>query len=90
MASLTSQTSKKVRNGGSSKDSPSCRNSTSGQTIKFARRTSSGLYVSLSRKDLDMSGEISGDYMNYTLHIPPTLDNQPKDSSVAVKAVLVI
>ncbi|KAJ0076679.1 hypothetical protein Patl1_35580 [Pistacia atlantica] len=86
MASLTSQTSKKVRNGGSSKDSPSGRNSTSGQTVKFARRTSSGRYVSLSREDLDMSGEISGDYMNYTVHIPPTPDNQPMDSSVAVKA----
>ncbi|CAI0427079.1 unnamed protein product [Linum tenue] len=58
-----------------------------GQTVKFARRTSSGRYVSLSREDLDMSGEISGDYMNYTVHIPPTPDNQPMDtSSVAVKA----
>ncbi|KAJ0077386.1 hypothetical protein Patl1_35583 [Pistacia atlantica] len=86
MASLTSQTSKKVRNGGSSKDSPSGRNSTSGQTVKFARRTSSGRYASMSREDLDMSGEISGDYMNYTVHIPPTPDNQPMDSSLAVKA----
>ena len=63
----------------------------SGQTVKFARRTSSGSYVSLSREDMDMSGELSGDYMNYTVHIPPTPDNQPMDgpaeaASVAVKA----
>ncbi|KAM7258350.1 hypothetical protein ACFE04_014091 [Oxalis oulophora] len=59
----------------------------SGQTVKFARRTSSGRYVSLSRDDLDMSGEFSGDYSNYTVHIPQTPDNQPMDSSnVAVKA----
>ncbi|CAH9142469.1 unnamed protein product [Cuscuta epithymum] len=62
-----------------------------GQTVKFARRTSSGRYVSLSREDLDMSGELSsGDYMNYTVHIPPTPDNQPMDdtpsTSVAAKA----
>jgi len=58
-----------------------------GQTVKFARRTSSGRYVSLSREDLDMSGDFSGDYMNYTVHIPPTPDNQPMDdSSVAAKA----
>lgn len=61
------------------------------QTVKFARRTSSGRYVSLSREDIDISGEISGDYMNYTVHIPPTPDNQPMDepmeaSSVALKA----
>lgn len=88
MASLSSQPSKKVRNGGGSKDSQSGRNSSSGgQTVKFARRTSSGRYVSLSREDLDMSGEFSGDYMNYTVHIPPTPDNQPMESSsVAVKA----
>ncbi|MCE3216208.1 Cellulose synthase-like protein D4 [Datura stramonium] len=60
--------------------------SSSGQTVKFARRTSSGRYVSLSREDLDMSGELSGDYMNYTVQIPPTPDNQPMDTSVAAKA----
>ncbi|OVA01028.1 Cellulose synthase [Macleaya cordata] len=61
--------------------------SNGGQTVKFARRTSSGRYVSLSsREDFDMSGELSGDYMNYTVHIPPTPDNQPMDTSVAVKA----
>lgn len=86
MASLTSQTSRKVKNGRSLKDSPTGGNSTSGQTVKFARRTSSGRYVSLSRGDLDTSGEISGDYTNYTVHIPPTPDNQPMDSSVVVKA----
>ncbi|XP_010555163.1 PREDICTED: cellulose synthase-like protein D4 [Tarenaya hassleriana] len=66
MASLSSQPSKKVRN-----------NSGSGQTVKFARRTSSGRYVSLSRDDIELSGEFSGDYSNYTVHIPSTPDNQP-------------
>lgn len=86
----SSQPSKKaIRNPGDSSSSGSHqggnRNS-SGQTVKFARRTSSGRYVSLSREDLDMSGELSGDYMNYTVHIPPTPDNQPMDTSVATKA----
>lgn len=89
MASLSSQPSKKglrtSASGSSNSNSQSNRGST-GQTVKFARRTSSGRYVSLSREDLDMSGEISGDYMNYTVHIPPTPDNQPMESSVAVKA----
>lgn len=66
MASTPSQTSKKARN-----------NSGSGQTVKFARRTSSGRYVSLSRDNIELSGELSGDYSNYTVHIPPTPDNQP-------------
>ncbi|CAN1305067.1 Cellulose synthase-like protein D4 [Linum perenne] len=58
-----------------------------GQTVKFARRTSSGRYVNLSREDLDMSGELSGDYMNYTVHIPATPDHEPIDgSTVAGKA----
>ncbi|KAM0941545.1 putative 1,4-beta-D-xylan synthase [Dioscorea sansibarensis] len=70
--------------------SQSSRNS-SGQSVKFARRTSSGRYISLSREDIDMSGELSGDYMNYTVHIPPTPDNQPMEgpaeaASVAVRA----
>ncbi|XP_015887530.3 cellulose synthase-like protein D1 [Ziziphus jujuba] len=50
------------------------------QNLKFARRTSSGRIVSLSRDDdLDMSGEFSGqnDYINYTVMMPPTPDNQP-------------
>ncbi|KAG2727119.1 hypothetical protein I3760_01G144400 [Carya illinoinensis] len=59
----------------------------SGQIVKFARRTSSGRYVSLSREDLDiMSGEFSRDYMNYTVHMPPTPNNQPMDTFVAAKA----
>ncbi|KAG8380298.1 hypothetical protein BUALT_Bualt06G0001100 [Buddleja alternifolia] len=90
MASLSSQPSKKaIRSpaGASSSSSGSHgKASSTGQTVKFARRTSSGRYVSLSREDLDMSGELSGDYMNYTVHIPPTPDNQPMDTSVAAKA----
>ncbi|XP_022899410.1 cellulose synthase-like protein D4 [Olea europaea var. sylvestris] len=89
MSNLSSQPSKKAMrapgSGGSSGSSHGNRGP-SGQTVKFARRTSSGRYVSLSREDLDMSGEISGDYMNYTVHIPPTPDNQPMDTSVATKA----
>lgn len=88
MASLSpSQSSKKSMRSsrGSDGSLPGSRNS-SGQTVKFARRTSSGRYVSLSREDLDMSGELSGDYMNYTVHMPPTPDNQPMDTSVAAKA----
>ncbi|KAA0059589.1 cellulose synthase-like protein D4 [Cucumis melo var. makuwa] len=86
MASLTNQPSKKaIRSPGGSTNATSNRGS-SGQTVKFARRTSSGRYVSLSREDLDMSGEISGDYINYTVHIPPTPDNQPMESSVISKA----
>lgn len=86
MASLSSQPSKKAIRSPSSGNSQGGSRSSTGQTVKFARRTSSGRYVSLSREDLDMSGELSGDYMNYTVHIPPTPDNQPMDSSVAVKA----
>lgn len=88
MATLTNQASKKaVRSPvGQGGKGGSTSNSSSGQTVKFARRTSSGRYVSLSREDLDMSGEFSGDYMNYTVHIPPTPDNQPMDTSVAAKA----
>jgi cellulose synthase/poly-beta-1,6-N-acetylglucosamine synthase-like glycosyltransferase len=47
--------------------------------VTFARRTSSGRYTSYSRDDLD-SELGSGDYMNYTVHMPPTPDNQPMDS----------
>lgn len=44
--------------------------------VTFARRTSSGRYVNYSREDLD--SEIgSGEFMNYTVQIPPTPDNQP-------------
>ncbi|XP_077210487.1 cellulose synthase like D4 [Tasmannia lanceolata] len=85
MASLSHNPSKKAIRSPGSTGAQSNRNPT-GQTVKFARRTSSGRYVSLSREDLDMSGEISGDYTNYTVHIPSTPDNQPMDASVAHKA----
>ncbi|KAK1326523.1 Cellulose synthase-like protein D1 [Acorus calamus] len=75
-------------------------------TVKFARRTSSGRIVSLSRDDdidLGLSGEFpigggSGgagmtnpnDYINYTVLMPPTPDNQPAEAagppSAAAKA----
>lgn len=46
--------------------------------VTFARRTSSGRYVNLSRESLD--SEIgSGEFANYTVHIPPTPDNQPME-----------
>ncbi|KAJ4850306.1 Cellulose synthase-like protein D2 [Turnera subulata] len=52
--------------------------------VTFGRRTSSGRYISYSRDDLD--SEIgSGDFMNYTVHIPPTPDNQPMDPSISQK-----
>uniref|UniRef100_A0A5B7B9I2 Putative cellulose synthase-like protein D1 n=1 Tax=Davidia involucrata TaxID=16924 RepID=A0A5B7B9I2_DAVIN len=54
------------------------------QAVKFARRTSSGRIMSLSRDDdLDMSGEFAGpnDYINYTVLMPPTPDNQPMAGS---------
>lgn len=87
MASPANQPPKKaIRNPEDSARPHGNRNS-SGQTVKFARRTSSGRYVSLSRDDLDMSREISRDYLNYsTVHLPPAPDNQPIDLSVAVKA----
>ncbi|CAN6564555.1 unnamed protein product [Malus baccata var. baccata] len=53
-------------------------------TVTFGRRTSSGRYVSYSRDDLD-SELGSGEYMNYTVHIPPTPDNQPMDPSISQK-----
>ncbi|WMV10180.1 hypothetical protein MTR67_003565 [Solanum verrucosum] len=75
MASLMAAPSKKTSKG-----------SSSAQSVKFARRTSSGRYVSMSREDIDLSGELSRDYMNYTVQIPPTPDNQPMDMSIAAKA----
>lgn len=47
--------------------------------VTFARRTSSGRYVSYSREDIELSGDISssGDFGEYTVTIPPTPDNQP-------------
>ncbi|XVF67098.1 hypothetical protein PTKIN_Ptkin10aG0093300 [Pterospermum kingtungense] len=67
-----------MRSSGGSGNSPRGSRSSNVQSVKFARRTSSGRYVSLSKEDIDMSGELSGDYMNYTVHIPPTPDNQPQ------------
>lgn len=90
MASSTSQPSKKsLRNsgGGGSEAGAGGSQSQGGRNIRFARRTSSGRYVNLSRDDIEMSTEASGDYMNYTVHIPPTPDNNPMDdTSVAMKA----
>ncbi|KAL8255695.1 hypothetical protein R6Q59_030762 [Mikania micrantha] len=57
-----------------------------GQPVKFARRTSSGRYVSLPKDAVDISGESSGDYTNYTVHIPATSDNHLSETSVATKA----
>ncbi|KAJ6386406.1 hypothetical protein OIU77_029384 [Salix suchowensis] len=90
MASLSSQPSKKAIRSPVSTTTSSSQQGNRGpnsQTVKFARRTSSGRYVSLSRDDNDISGELSGgDYMNYTVQIPLTPDNQPMDTSVGVKA----
>lgn len=73
--------------GGSSNSPRAAARGSNGQGVKFARRTSSGRYVGLSREDIDMSGELSGDYINYTVQIPPTPDNQPMDDDpVASKA----
>lgn len=52
--------------------------------VKFSRRTSSGRLVNLSRdEESDNSGEYAGpnDYINYTVMMPPTPDNQPGVSS---------
>ncbi|GAA0167548.1 hypothetical protein Leryth_021151 [Lithospermum erythrorhizon] len=54
-----------------------------GPVVTFARRTSSGRYVNLSRDSIDDS-EINGmEFANYTVHIPPTPDNQPMDPSIS-------
>lgn len=70
----TSSTSKKtLTNSSSSSGRPP-------QAVKFSRRTSTGRVVSLSRDDdLDMSGDYNAqsDYINYTVMMPPTPDNQP-------------
>ncbi|MCD7462132.1 Cellulose synthase-like protein D1 [Datura stramonium] len=48
------------------------------QAVKFSRRTSSGRLVSLSRDDdLDVPGDGQNDFINYTVMMPPTPDNQP-------------
>lgn len=59
-------------------------NSRPPQAVKFARRTTSGRVVSLSRDDeINVAEEFSGsnDYINYTVLMPPTPDNQPGGSS---------
>ncbi|KAJ1415120.1 Zinc finger, RING/FYVE/PHD-type [Sesbania bispinosa] len=53
-------------------------------TVTFGRRTSSGRYISYSRDDLD-SELGNNDFMNYTVHLPPTPDNQPMDSTITQK-----
>ncbi|XP_076953756.1 cellulose synthase-like protein D4 [Bidens hawaiensis] len=53
-----------------------------GPSLKFARRTSSGRYVNLSKDDVDTSNDSTGDYTNYTVHIP----NELPEASVATKA----
>lgn len=52
------------------------------QGVKFTRRTSSGRVVNLSRDDdIDLSGESGqNDYINYTVMMPLTPDNQPETS----------
>lgn len=55
-------------------------------SVKFARRTTSGRVVSLSRdEELDIPGDYAAqnDYINYTVMMPPTPDNQPGGSSTA-------
>lgn len=70
----------------SSSNSPPKSSSSGGrppQAVRFTRRTSSGRVVSLSRDDdLDLSGEFASqnDYINYTVMMPPTPDNQPGTS----------
>uniref|UniRef100_A0ACD5UVH2 Uncharacterized protein n=1 Tax=Avena sativa TaxID=4498 RepID=A0ACD5UVH2_AVESA len=71
---------------------PAPRPSSGQQGMKFARRTASGRYLSLSREDMDYTeSELAADYANYTVQIPPTPDNQPmmdgsEPRTVAMKA----
>ncbi|KAF6148592.1 hypothetical protein GIB67_042551 [Kingdonia uniflora] len=53
-------------------------------TVTFGRRTSSGRYMSYSRDDLE-SELGSTEFSNYTVHIPPTPDNNPMDPSISQK-----
>lgn len=55
-----------------------------GPTVTFVRRTSSGRYVNYSRDDLD-SELGSMDFADYTVHLPPTPDNQPMAAAVAAR-----
>ncbi|KAL6979915.1 Cellulose synthase-like protein D3 [Sarracenia purpurea var. burkii] len=53
-------------------------------SVTFARRTSSGRYVNYSRESNDLDSEIgSGEFANYTVHIPQTPDNQPMDALIS-------
>ncbi|RRT57407.1 hypothetical protein B296_00028595 [Ensete ventricosum] len=71
------------------------RGTMSSTPIKYARRTSSGRIVSLSPDDdmdLGVSGEFTStssgghnDYINYTVMMPPTPDNQPKAAAPGSK-----
>ncbi|XP_075476236.1 cellulose synthase-like protein D2 [Primulina tabacum] len=55
-------------------------------TVTFSRRTSSGRYVNLSSDSLD--SEMSGvEFSEYTVHIPPTPDNQPMDPAMSIRVV---
>ncbi|KAI3469140.1 hypothetical protein Pfo_025803 [Paulownia fortunei] len=52
--------------------------------VTFSRRTSSGRYVNLSRESLD--SEINSvEFSEYTVHIPPTPDNQPMDPAMSMR-----
>ncbi|KAL7106692.1 hypothetical protein ACP275_06G009800 [Erythranthe tilingii] len=48
--------------------------------VTFARRTSSGRYTNYSRDDLD-SELGNSEFLNYTVHMPSTPDNQPNNNS---------
>ncbi|KAL5980395.1 Cellulose synthase-like protein D3 [Asimina triloba] len=53
-------------------------------TVAFAWRTNSGRYINFSRDSLD--SEIgSVEYASYTVHIPPSPDNQPMDPTISAK-----
>ncbi|EFJ32798.1 cellulose synthase-like D3-1, glycosyltransferase family 2 protein [Selaginella moellendorffii] len=48
------------------------------------RRTSSGRYMTLSKDDQDLGGEVSSEFNpSYHVHIPPTPDNQPMSATPA-------
>ncbi|XP_071732144.1 cellulose synthase-like protein D3 isoform X2 [Rutidosis leptorrhynchoides] len=62
-----------------SSDAPDSQKPPLPPTVTFARRTPSERYINYSRDDLD-SELSSQDFMNYTVHLPPTPDNQPMDA----------
>ncbi|GER39164.1 cellulose synthase-like protein [Striga asiatica] len=55
----------------------SLRQSESSRGVTFTRRTSSGRYVNLSRESMDSDISAGAELSEYTVHIPPTPDNQP-------------